>query len=866
MPAIRGDPMDRLQQVRQIVRRAQTLDPADRETWLAGACVGDASLRREVETALAAEGVTAPLPTGSVGPIPHAPVPVIGERLAQYCIGERLGAGGMGEVFRARDEVLDREVAIKLLPPAASEDPAARARLVREARAAAALNHPSICTVYEVGEAGGRAYIALELIEGRTLADVVAAGPLSPSQVRLYGLQLADALAHAHDRGVVHRDLKSANVIVTADGRVKVLDFGLARRWSATEWESAVTQEAALTLPGTILGTLAYMSPEQLRGEPARAASDIWALGIVLCEMAAGSRPFSGRTEYELVAAVLGDGPVPLPDALPSDLRAVVARCVEKDPDRRLQDGRAVREALTLDPDAQPHAEAYPTALSVRRVRPGAVLTRRQAIGVGAAATAGALAFGGWRWWPAVAGPSLAVLPFGNPAGDEDLEYLCDGVAERLIHQLARLQTIRVSPFSAVLNLKGQQVPPEEAGRLLGVETVLAGAIEGQGDRLVISAALVATGTGTELWSRRYERDGSALLELQDDIAGEIVEGLRLRLTRDERQRLVRHPTEDGEAYDLYLQARYFQRRATEEDYLYARQLLERAVARDQRFALAYAALAGTYAMMATDGLERPGDAWAQVNRYKRQALAVDPDLPEAHAMEHAMAFLFEWDWDAAAQARRELTRLRAGDMDPHFLRALALEHWALGRTGDALALARRTRELDPLSPDLAMLEADYLVHDGRIEAAVALYERSIALEPGNPNPHFGLAEALFLQRRFDEAIEARRRAHAVAGDDRLDAVLATARGEQGYRAVHRHWVALQLEALEARQVTDYVSPLDLARVYAQLGEADRAFEQLALAFNERSPGLVFLKVDRAWDGVRADPRFQDAVRRAGLP
>jgi TolB-like protein len=783
-----------------------------------------------------------------------------GEQFAHYRIIDKLGAGGMGEVYRARDEQLDREVAIKVLPAATFDDPAARGRLVREARAAAALNHPHICTVYEVGEWSGQAYIAMELVEGRTLSDRLTAGPLPRDEVVAYATQLADALAHAHDRGVVHRDLKSANVIVTPDGRVKVADFGLAKRLTATELSETVTQpEATFTLPGTVVGTLAYMAPEQLRGQIAQAPSDVWAFGVVLYEMAHGTPPFQGKTGFELSAAILNDAPPPLTSALPTALHVVIGRCLEKEPGRRYKTGGEVRAALV-----QTGSDPALIASHVRLAR----LTRRQALWLGVVAAAGVSGLATWRFWPANAGVrSLAVLPFGNAKSDPDFEYLCDGIAESLIKQIARLQSLRVSALSSVLNFKGPSVDPRAAGRQLQVETVLAGTLERDGGRLVISAQLFDVANGTELWANRYDRDASDLLNVRDEIASAIMDdGLRLRLTSDERRQLVRHPTSDGEAYDLYLQARFLQRRATEEDYLYSRELLERAVIRDRKFALAYGALSGTYAMMATDGLLRPTDAWPQVSRYLRQAVEIDPDLPEAHVFAHALAFLFDWDWAGAERERRLFLQSLPGDFDPHAMRALAVERWALGRPDEALQLARRTRELDPLSPYLATLEADYLLRAGQLDAAIALYENTIRLDPLNPNAYFGLAEAKALQGRYDEAIDARRRAHAAAGDDALKDLIAAARGEQGYRSIDQAWVRLQLLTLKEREKTSYVSPLDFARAYAQLDEKELAFKYLDASFVDRSPGLVFLKVDRAWDNIRNDARFAAAIQRVKLP
>ena len=797
-----------------------------------------------------------------------------GGRLAHYRIISRLGAGGMGEVYRARDEQLDRDVAVKVLPASSFDDPTARARLVREARAAAALNHPNICTVYEVGEADGQAYIAMELVEGRTLSAMLHAGPMAAEHVVHYGRQLADALTHAHERGVIHRDLKSNNVIITPDRRVKVLDFGLAKRAADSDMTAAVTEiHASLTQAGTAVGTLPYMSPEQLRGEPVRVVSDIWGLGVVLYEMATGVRPFTGNTPFELSAAILSDEPIQIPPDIRPELRTAIDGCLVKDSRRRYSTAGDVRAALdgvqtavtALPPLSAAAPSAEPESSSVLTL----TISRRRVLGFGVSALV--VAGSGVAWWRVFYGGtaerSLAVLPLTNTAASEDDEYLCDGIAESLIQQVSKLRSIRVRPLAVVLPYKGPAGDPQAAGRQLGVETVLAGTLERQVERLRISVRLLDVATGKQLWTSTYDRESAKLLELQDEIASAIMDtGLRLRLTSNERQQLVRHPTTNADAYDLYMQARYSQRLATEEDYLDSRTLLEKATALDNRFALAYASLSGNYAMMTVDGLERPTDAWPQVNRYMRQALEIEPTLPEALIMEHARVFLFDWDWAAAEQARMKFLQLPVGDFDPQFARALAVELWAMGRTNEALQLARRTRELDTRSPYLAVLEADYLLRSDQYDAAVALYEYAIRLDPQNANALFGLAETRMRQKRWDEAIKARRLAHEVAGDDRLTPLFAGATGEAGYRRIDEAWIRLQIDTLKEREKTKYVSPLDFARAYAQIGEKEQTFKYIDAAFADRSPGLVFLKVDTAWDRVRNDPRFAEAIRRVGLP
>ena len=799
---------------------------------------------------------------------------MIGETIAHYEILDKLGEGGMGEVYRAEDTTLKRQIALKVLPADLAASQERLERLRREAEALAALDHPNIVTLHSLEEADGIRFLTMQLVEGTDLSEQIPGNGMPLSRLLDLAIPMADALAAAHDRDIVHRDLKPGNIMITREGRVKVLDFGLAKRLSSSEMTLAATRdEATLTQPGTAVGTVAYMAPEQLRGEPAQMASDIWALGVVLYEMATGMRPFKGQTGFQLSAAVLSDAPAPLESYVPPALRGVIERCLEKKPSERYQDGSEVRAALGAiqagdsvpAPPSQMRTAVHPS----RTARPPVVaLTRRSLAWLGATVAISIAGVATWSLWPGSSMVhSLAVLPFENTLQDEESDYLCDGVAESLIHQVSKLPSVRVTPLSAVLNLKDQNVDPVEVGRLLGVETILAGTLSRDAGRLQITAELLDASSGTQLWTKTYDRPAAELLDIEEEIAGAILDdGLRLELSSDERRELARPPTTNGEAYDLYLQARSLQRRATEDDYLQAVELLQRATVRDPEYAQAYLMLAGIHTGMVIDGYVRPTDGWAQANRHLRQALALEPDMPDAAAVRHGLAFFFDWDWEGAEQERRLAMQSPIGEFDPDLLRTYSLELAALGRPDEALELARRSRELDPLSIGLAMLEADYLVRAGQIDAAIALYERTIEVEPDNSDQYFGLADALFQQGRYDDALEARHRAHAIAGDDALEDLFATASGEEGYRRIDQEWVQMQLVWLQARAAWGYVSPLDFARAYSLLGEKEKAFEHLEQAFVDHSPMLVFLNADRAMDNIRDDPRFTEAVHRVGLP
>lgn len=815
---------------------------------------------------------------------------LIGSTLSHFEITAKLGEGGMGQVFLAHDTQLERKVGLKVLPADLAEDPERLKRLQREARALAALDHPNIVPVYSFESDKGIQFLTMAFIEGKTLDQLIPPEGLSVEPLLDLAVPLADALRAAHEHGIVHRDLKPANIMIDGDGRLRVLDFGLAKRDVPVSCDQSEMTTRGLsgqmTREGTILGTYPYMSPEQAEGRAVDARSDLFALGVILYEMACGQRPFKGETGISLITSILRDPHRAIseekPD-LPARLGEILDRCLEKSPDQRYPTAEVLRdnlEELRLDvtsgrapsrASTTPSASADSTMIDSRQPvqTDGIVITRRQmvrfSVVIGAIALLG-LAF--WLpWQTADAVQTLAVLPFENTLQDEDSEYLCDGIAESLIRQVSLLPTIRVAPLSAALNYKGQVVDLGNVGRQLDVEHVLTGSLSQNDGRVQITAELLSAASGAQIWTTTYERAATELLDVQDEIASAILEdGLGVELAMEELGHLVRPPTTNGEAYDLFLRARHLVRRATEDDYLQARELLQRAIVRDPEFAHAYLSLAGVHAAMAIDGYMRPTDGWAQASRYMRQAMTIDPDIPDAPVMRHSMAFFFDWDWDGAERERQIAMQTPVGEFDPDLSRVYSFYLLALGRPEEALDLATRARELDPLSIGLAMLEADYLVRVGRIDDAISLYRRTIEVEPDNPENYFGLGEALFQQGRFDEAIEARRLAHEAAGDQVMAEKFATSKGEEGYRDADRAWVEVQLLWIEARKPWGYVSPLDFARVHSQLGETEKAFEYLDQAFVDRSPGLVFLNVDRAWDNIRDDPRFSEAVERVGLP
>jgi TolB-like protein/predicted Ser/Thr protein kinase len=811
-----------------------------------------------------------------------------GARLGTYEIVGLIGAGGMGEVYRARDVRLGREVALKVLSQSRARDPEFIHRFQHEAQSASVLNHPNIVTIYGVGEEGDIAYIAMELVDGRTLREVLTTTRLRIEEVLSIAMQIADALTAAHAKGIVHRDLKPDNVMFTQEGLAKILDFGLAKRAEGMAdilGADDQTIGAPVTQAGLILGTIGYMSPEQAGGRRADAASDQFSLGVILYEMLTGVRPFVGDTPIETLSAILRDEAPPLQTTdgpVNEPLASVVTRCLAKSPADRYPTTRQLATALRQvrdqwlaeNPTVQESDEALTTKFrsgTVRRPRTQVQqpVTRRRALlitgaGVTAISLGGALAF---RLWRKTGIQSIAVLPFVNAANDDTADYLCDGISESLIRRIARLSLVKVMARSTVFNFKGKTIDPLQAGRQLGVDAVMTGTVRRRSGNLVIGAELVDVASGVQLWGDSYDRPAADVQLVQDDIVNAIVEdGIRVKLTGQDRRQLSEHLARNPQAYELYLQARHELSADTEAAYLDARDLLQKALQLDASFALACVDLGATYGLMAVGGFERPTESWPIANDYNRRALRIDPHLGPAHFAVAGFELFYKWNWQAARRSWQEGTAAPDALIEPEYFRTWALGEWAFGRVDEAVRLARRARALDPLSPVFMMVLGDYLLHSNELDEAADLYEQAIAANAADPRSYFGLAEVRRAQRRFDDAIAAVRRGHAIVGDHDPRAVWMTAAGEEGYRAIERDTARRQLEALQRRAAVAYVSPLDVARAYAQLGDNERAFAQFEPAFADRATALVFLNVDRAWDGLRHDPRFRAAVARVGLP
>ena len=836
----------------------------ERAAFLEHAC-DDAALRDELAALLSYESVAAgflqrPVVTQLADALATGRERLAGKTIGGYRVDALIGSGGMGEVYRARDLRLQRDVAIKVVAEGLDGDAAYMRRFEEEARAASGLNHPGIVTIYGVGESDGLAFIAMELLRGTTLRLLLASGPLPLADAWHLMVQLADALAAAHGAGIVHRDLKPDNIMVTPDGLLKVLDFGIARR----DVDATLTAngdrrqwQTGLTADGAIVGTAGYMSPEQAEGRPASRASDQFSFASILFEALTGTRAFAGATASDAITAIVKDDPPleRLDAAIPASLRRILSRAFSKDPAARYTDTRELAAELRQARDEW------------ERARQGG-FTRRQAIAA-VGTVAASIAVAGVTWAVAFRDRgvrSIAVLPFANVSRDPDIDYLCSGLTERLIARLS-LPSMRVPGPSTMASLQRRDLDLTVLRRQLRVDAVVRGSVKRVEGRIRIEAALLDLSSNAMLWNRSYDRAaGEALVVEEEILRGVLDEGIRFHPTDADRAVLARQATADPAAYDLYLRGLGLFRRGTEAGYLNAQDLFRQATLKDGRFAEAYAALAATFSVQAIDGYIRPTEAWVRSFSNADQAIALDPDNATAHAELGSCLFFFGWDVAAAERHFETARRARGGRYEPDLLIAFALERWATGRPQSALELAQQAHQLDPMAVAWRLRVADYTLATGNLEEAVRLYEELTRDLPDDPRAFFGFAEARRRQRRFDEAITLLAAAHATSGNPGLQAVLATAKGEEGLRRVERVTAQIQLEELRRRDESGlYVSPLDFARTYAQLGDVARTFAQLPAAFTEHSSGLVFLEVDRAWDAVRDHPEFRAAVRRVGL-
>jgi serine/threonine protein kinase/tetratricopeptide (TPR) repeat protein len=780
-----------------------------------------------------------------------------GARLGPYEVVSPLGAGGMGEVYRARDTRLDRDVAIKVLPERMAQDPVALSRFEREAKSLAALSHPSVLMILDFGVQDGIAYAVTELLEGESLRERLLRAQMSWREAAELGLTLANGLAAAHSRGIVHRDLKPENVFLTSDGHAKILDFGLARRdaLSSPPEETLQKTETQMTEPGSVMGTVGYMSPEQVSGLPADARSDVFSLGCVLYEMVTGTRPFAGRTGGETLAAILRDEPADPARCgreVPPELAGAIRHCLEKKADDRFHSARDLAFAL----------KTIPSDSAVTRPAP-APRSRRFAIALVAAAiaTAAVVTVAVRRSLPAggSAVRSIAVLPLQNLSHDAEQEYFVDGMTEELIANLARIKGLRVISRTSAMQYKGTKKLLPEIARELKVDSVVEGSVMRSGQRVRITVQLIQAATDEHLWAESYEKDLTDVLAAQAEAARSIAREIKVRLTPEERERLASVRPVDPEAYDAYLKGRYYNFKFTPEGYERALDFYRKAIEKDPTDARAYAGMADTYSSMAGEGLLPPKEGIAKCESAARKAQELDDTLGEVH---FALSVVAGAKWNREG-ARREIDKaiaLSPQDAQMRLVQAQGLR--ATGQWEEAIEAGKRARELDPLSIETNRTLGSIFYWAGRYDEAIRQYKKTIELDPNDARVHDFLADAYAREKMDREAIAEEQKYLVLSGDEDSAEALGRDFASSGYKeamhALYRKTLAFTEEA--AQRV--YVSPLQFAVLYAQLGEKERAFAFLEKAFEERQPWLNVLKNDPQFEPLRSDPRFADMVRR----
>jgi eukaryotic-like serine/threonine-protein kinase len=750
-----------------------------------------------------------------------------GHKLAHYEIVGALGAGGMGEVYRARDTKLGREVAIKVLPEAVAAHPDRLARFEREARTVAALNHPNIVVLHSIEEDAGVRFITMEFVDGPTLGELLVPGGLPAARVLELATPIADALVAAHDRNVVHRDLKPGNVMVTRDGRVKVLDFGLAKL--ATDPSSSAGMDSvsptiqALSVQGQVVGTMPYMAPEQVRGEAVDARTDLFALGVMLYEMATGRRPFRGATLADVGSSILRDAPPPMSQVradLPADFERLVSRCLEKDARSRFASARELADALRQLQAPSGATNPAPPDDAIR---------------------------------------SLAVLPLENVSRDPAQEYFADGMTEALISDLARLANLRVISRRSAMKYKGVQKSLPEIAEELDVDAVIEGSALLVGNRVRISVQLVAARRDETLWSERYDRNLEDVLDLQSNVAEAVAREIALRVSASEARHLARRREVNPEAHLEYLKGKHTAEATSPQAIELSMRYFQRALELDPNYAAAWAGLAECHTTRASRGMAPAAEANAEAHAAATKALELDESSTDARVVLSVLKFR-EHDFAGAIASLR-----RTIEMDPGSLSAyasLGRACYCVERHAEAQEMMLKAAALDPLSMITQTAVGDAYYYAREYEKSLVHYRKAIALDPRFDGAHTDLARSLEALGQFDEAREqyeeGRRLAGTVAGPSFGLAHLAASRGDT---AEARRMLA-ELTAARSQRV---VSAWGIAALHASLGDVEDAFRWLEVAFEEQATGLVFLRVHPRLDPIRHDPRHAEMVRRMGL-
>ena len=897
---------DRWQQLKQIFQSAIERNPAERSAFLSQACAGDEALRSEVESlisshdqagdsieAMAAEAATEMLANDRA---------IVGKQIGHYHVLSRIGRGGMGEVFLTQDANLGRKVALKLLRPEFTKNEERLRRFQQEARAASALNHPNILTIYEIGSEDATHFMATEYVEGETLRQHISRARMTLGPALDVAVQVASALAAAHQAGIIHRDIKPENIMLRTDGYVKVLDFGLAKLVEPKADTAAPTLLKVETQPGLVMGTVSYMSPEQARGKEMDARTDIFSLGAVVYEMLTGRMAFAGETTADVLGALLHKEPLPLkeiePDT-PAELQHIVSKALRKEADERYQtmksllaDLRTLKQerefAAKLERSAAPerneatsaaqgpavttaNAEVAGASTQAAAVRPTSSAEfiasgiKQHKRGLTIALLALLLTALGFGYWyssrPSATTTqieSIAVLPFQNASGDANLDYLSDGVSESLINKLSQLPHLKVIARTSSFKYRGENIDIQEVARKLGVQGIVMGKVLQRGDNLSIRVEMVDARDNKQLWGEQYDRKATDTLVVQQEIGQTIAEKLRLKLTGEQKQQVAKRLTENPEAYQLYLNGLFYFRKNGFENVRKSLDYFNQAVALDPKFALAWVSTADVYRWFSGYSRLDSREANAKAGTAVSRALALDESLADAHRTLASIKW-DEWDWAGAEREYR-----RAIELDPNLTSAHTWYSYylsAMGRHAEALTEIKRAQELDPLRLNLRAGEGANLLRARRYDEAIAKLEEVIRLETDHFDAHFFLGLTYAMKGRYAEATAEYQKTMSI--DKENSASLCYI----GYSLAMSGKRGEALAVLNKLKTTrEYVSPAELAILYIGLGDKEGALAEFEKAYSAHDLQMQYLKVEPHHDSLRSDPRFADLLKRVGLP